>query len=308
MDGGSQVATNWFRSAVNSIVRRSDKLPREAIQAYFDNRENAHLGRLLAFELLTNQQPALAKKIIPTLIDDPSLPLRALAIKWYIQRAKDSTDQQAFGYLGVALEKARDWEQVLEIAELLQDKGIEIDLRNQLGFLSDWQLVGTFDNKDEAGFDAPYGPELKLAKIDTEAKYEDMDGKQSGWQAFNSNSATAMVDLNQVIGKVKGATVYALTEFDAVEERAAEIRIGSANAHKIWINGQEVMSNEIYHNSNSIDKFSAPIKLQEGKNTVLIKVCQNEQTEPWAQRWEFQVRICDAAGKAITPAKPAPTR
>jgi hypothetical protein len=31
----------------------------------------------------------------------------------------------------------------------------------------------------------------------------------------------------------------------------------------------------------------------------VVKVCQNEQTEPWAQNWAFQLRLCDATGKAI---------
>jgi hypothetical protein len=33
----------------------------------------------------------------------------------------------------------------------------------------------------------------------------------------------------------------------------------------------------------------------------LLKICQNEQTEDWAQRWEFQVRICDSSGTAVLP-------
>jgi hypothetical protein len=39
--------------------------------------------------------------------------------------------------------------------------------------------------------------------------------------------------------------------------------------------------------------------LQAGKNVILVKVCQNEQTESWAQRWEFQLRVCDSIGAAI---------
>jgi hypothetical protein len=62
------------------------------------------------------------------------------------------------------------------------------------------------------------------------------------------------------------------------------------------------MANEIYHNSNSIDKFIGEGELKEGENQILIKVCQNEQKEPWAQDWQFQVRICDESGLAIQPA------
>ena len=64
------------------------------------------------------------------------------------------------------------------------------------------------------------------------------------------------------------------------------------------------MSNEIYHNSNSVDKFSGDVQLLDGENEILIKVCQNEQTEPWAQDWQFQFRICDQSGKAIPEFQP----
>jgi hypothetical protein len=31
----------------------------------------------------------------------------------------------------------------------------------------------------------------------------------------------------------------------------------------------------------------------------LLKICQNEQTEEWAQNWAFQFRVCDAIGTAV---------
>jgi hypothetical protein len=33
----------------------------------------------------------------------------------------------------------------------------------------------------------------------------------------------------------------------------------------------------------------------------LLKLCQNEQKEDWAQDWHFQLRICDASGAAVLP-------
>jgi hypothetical protein len=32
---------------------------------------------------------------------------------------------------------------------------------------------------------------------------------------------------------------------------------------------------------------------------LLIKVCQNEQTEEWARAWSFQLRVCDPAGGKV---------
>jgi hypothetical protein len=43
------------------------------------------------------------------------------------------------------------------------------------------------------------------------------------------------------------------------------------------------------------------VTLKKGKNTLLVKCCQNEQTEQWTVEWRFQLRICDATGTAILP-------
>ena len=273
-----------------------------------------HLGRLLAFELLTEGKDELATELIPGMVDDPSLPLRYKSIKHLIEKSEGMDQQMAIGALGFALDNARDVEQVQKIAELLSDKGVSIDLQQQLGFLTQWNLVGNFDNKNQKGFDVAYGPEKDLANIDLAISYQDVaksdddeaeSGKAGQWIPYNSLDSAGLVDLNKVIGKVKGVSAYAHATYDSDVDQAVDIRIGCINAHKIWVNGELVMSNEIYHNSTSIDKFIARANLKKGSNEVLIKVCQNEQTQSWAQRWQFQVRICDETGRAIRPSNPA---
>jgi hypothetical protein len=39
--------------------------------------------------------------------------------------------------------------------------------------------------------------------------------------------------------------------------------------------------------------------LKAGRNEILVKVCQNEQKEDWAQLWSFQLRVCDNLGGAV---------
>jgi hypothetical protein len=39
--------------------------------------------------------------------------------------------------------------------------------------------------------------------------------------------------------------------------------------------------------------------LKAGRNEILVKVCQNEQTDSWAQQWSFQLRVTDALGGAV---------
>jgi hypothetical protein len=44
-----------------------------------------------------------------------------------------------------------------------------------------------------------------------------------------------------------------------------------------------------------------PAQLQPGHNTILVKVCQNEETEEWTNEWDFQLRITDSLVKPILP-------
>jgi hypothetical protein len=48
-----------------------------------------------------------------------------------------------------------------------------------------------------------------------------------------------------------------------------------------------------------MDQYAATGMLRAGRNELLIKVCQNEQTEEWAQEWSFHARVCDKAGTAV---------
>jgi hypothetical protein len=49
----------------------------------------------------------------------------------------------------------------------------------------------------------------------------------------------------------------------------------------------------------AMDQHTASGALRAGRNELLLKVCQNEQTDDWAQEWKFQVRLCDEAGAAV---------
>lgn len=305
MDKANQISANWLRGAIVSITQREGELPVDPIKGYFVDATHSQLGRLMAFELLSNNDSTFAEKTIPTLVDDSSLPLRRMGIQWHIDQAESAENPtEKLGLLALALDKARDVEQVIEISELIGEHGVSIDLQKQLGFVNQWHIVGNFDNKDEGGFDVLYGPENDLANIDLENdSYLDVEGNSVKWFSESTVDPTGLVDLVEAIGPVKGVTAYAYAVFDATEAREVDIRVGCINAHKVWVNGELTISNEVYHNGISLDKFAGQAKLNEGKNVILVKICQNEQSEPWAQQWRFQLRVCDETGKAIAPVK-----
>ncbi len=92
---------------------------------------------------------------------------------------------------------------------------------------------------------------------------------------------------------------YAYAEFKSDRRQPVELRIGSDNAFQLWLNGKRISDVEIYHAFTSFDQYVARGVLEPGVNRILLKLCQNEQTEEWAGDWKFQLRACDATGGAI---------
>jgi len=306
-DGTNPVSANWIRAAIQKAVAGSEKLPADLIAAYFRDQSKNPQGRWLAWQIVCDVQPEFRAQTIESLATDSSMPLReigiarlidnAAAIGTDVEKMDNAAKDKKLAILKSALGNARDVEQIRSIAKAMSPLGEEVNLRKHLGLITNWDLIAGFDNKDESGFDVSYGPEQVAFTL--ELKNYNVDGKNFSWESAIGDEKDGMVDLNEVIGKKKGVIAYAATTFKSSADCEAQVRIGTPNAHKIWVNGELVMSNEIYHNSNSIDKFSAPVKLKKGSNKVLVKLCQNEQSDPWAQDWSFQLRFCDSTGKAV---------
>jgi hypothetical protein len=116
-----------------------------------------------------------------------------------------------------------------------------------------------------------------------------------------------MVNLNKALAKHKDAVAYAYTVIESDKERPAEIRLGCINAIKVFLNGKEVFAREEYHHGMRFDQYTGRGMLKPGKNEILVKVVQNDQKEPWAQLWQFQLRVSDATGGALPVKEALPT-
>jgi hypothetical protein len=164
-----------------------------------------------------------------------------------------------------------------------------VEVADVMGFVRTWQVSAAFDNAGGRGFATPYPPEADgPATPDT-----------AGWQTVRSADKLGAIDLNATIAKKKGVLAYAVARVDMPSARRAEVRIGSPCAVAVWVNGVAVMKHEIYHASEEVDQYVAAADFRAGTNVVLVKCCQNEQTEAWAADWKFQLRICDSLGTPL---------
>jgi hypothetical protein len=304
MDGGSDLSANWIRAAADAIAQRETaagiKLPIAELEKFLADTNHSPRARQAAFELIVSSDPAAETRLIPSFLNDPSMELRRLAVADALEQAgksvKDETQKtETVAAYRRALSAARDTDQIDAAAEQLKKLGEQVDLPSHFGFVMRWHLIGPFDNRDKKGFDVAYPPE---SQIDLTASYPGLVGEVK-WTEHTTDDAYGTVDLNKAIGKHMGAIGYAFAEFVSAEDRSVELRMGCINGNKVWLNGELLTANHVYHAGAYIDQYVGVGQLKKGPNQILVKVAQNEQTDDWAQRWQFQLRVCDQYGTAI---------
>ena len=127
------------------------------------------------------------------------------------------------------------------------------------------------------------------------------------WRPHVTTDDFGQVDLNRAVGKEHGVVAYGLAEFESSQARPVELRLATEDACKLWLNGKLLLESEVYHSFTAMDQFICRGELKAGRNLILVKICQNEQTEDWRKYGNFSLRVCDALGKALLSQAPAKT-
>ncbi len=307
LDDAGPLAANWIRTAVDAIAERhvqaGGKLPADALSAFLHEKQHNPRARRLAYEWIVRVDPTAADRLIPQMLDDPSLEMRRDAVAEVIAAAEaaqlDENTEAAVTRYRKALQAARDLDQVKLIAEALKKLDRPIDLSRHFGFVMDWKLLGPFPSSNNIGFATVYPPE---EAVDLSASHTGSVGPIT-WFSHSTDDDYGNVDLNKAIGKHMGVAGYATAQFHSHRRQTVELRLGSPNAIKIWLNGKLLASAEAYHTAYDVngvmDQYVGRGELVVGRNSILVKVCQSEMPHDWAQDWKFQLRVCDLLGGAI---------
>src|SRR5207253_7912907 len=125
------------------------------------------------------------------------------------------------------------------------------------------------------------------------------DDTELKWIAASTTDKYGAFDLNKLLGKHKNAVAYALAVVVAEKDMPCEIRVTSITSVKIFLNQKELFGRDEYHHGAPFDAHVGRGTLKKGENVIVLKVCQNDQKEPWAQEWKFQMRVCDETGGAL---------
>ena len=308
------LAANLLRTSVETIADRAaasnSPLPTEGLAGMLNEPGDWDpRARRLAYELLLHFDPSAAKELLPGLITDPNPELRRDAVAHWMAVAKGhrdaNEDDEARKAYETALGGAIDDDQVRPIVTALETYGIEVDLPRHFGFITHWQVIGPFDNRGNAGFNAVYPPETAYSPakgVDLEARYEGQLA-DVGWKPISTESDYGIIDIARTFENYKGSAMYLVTTIESDEPQDVEFRLGTQNAWKLWLNGEFLFGREEYHRGMIMDQHRIAGRLKSGNNVLLMKLLQNEQDEDWAQSYNFQLRITDPTGRAVPAAE-----
>ncbi len=160
-------------------------------------------------------------------------------------------------------------------------------MMQQTGIVAEnvWLTLGPFDNTAGIGYNTEYFSE-DSTQLDMIAKFEGVN-EQIKWIKFNDDAFDGYIDFSP---RGNWCVSYAWTTITSPDERQVQFRFDSDDQGKMWLNGEEIYANT-QDKTISLDREIIPVTLKAGKNSILVKVC-NEEKESG-----FYLRITDTDGK-----------
>jgi sialate O-acetylesterase len=152
-------------------------------------------------------------------------------------------------------------------------------------FVQNWQVVGSFNNTDDLGFDNAYSPE---ADRSFDKPYTDGLQGPVEWKTV-AVEANGYLDFMKCFTVNESVVAYALMRVEAQRNTEVPLLLGSDDAAAVWVNGKEV-SREHQHRSARAAEDLMLVHLVKGSNTILIKVDQG------GGDWGLYVQLVDKEG------------
>ena len=155
--------------------------------------------------------------------------------------------------------------------------------------ISDWMIIGPFENISASGFDTVYPPEEGYNPL---AKYEGKEKVPTFWFQNTPTDMYVWIDFRKHFGASE-AIYYGNSFIFSPIKQSVQIRTGTSGSLKIFLNDENIF--EINDENNNLeDSYIVETELQKGWNRLLIKTGFSE-----ISNCNFYARITDANGKQI---------
>ncbi|MFP4499663.1 MAG: HEAT repeat domain-containing protein [Candidatus Hydrogenedentota bacterium] len=163
------------------------------------------------------------------------------------------------------------------------------NLQERLGFVGQWYVIGPWPFSPADGFSEP---DIDPGNIELDATYE-AAGETLAWQWVDTDAPNGLVDLLGIVGMLENVCAYAYTEITVPEATEAQVRIGSDDGNRIWVNGKLVHQNHADRGS-APDQDVADVQLAAGVNKVLVQASQI------VAGWNFMLRLTTPEGAPLS--------
>ncbi|HPC35840.1 MAG TPA: DUF3857 domain-containing protein [Candidatus Marinimicrobia bacterium] len=161
---------------------------------------------------------------------------------------------------------------------------------NKIDAITDWMLIGPFDNISASGYDKVYPPETEF---DTAAVYHGQNDIAIKWFRIPEMRYDKWVDLRRYFAD-NDAVFYGNTFIFSPQKKTIHLLVGTSGSVKVFLN-DELMIECFDENNNGFDTYSVETELQAGWNRLLIKCGFSEIAQ-----CNFAARLTDPAGKSLT--------
>ena len=259
----------------------------ESLMPFYTNGPDGSFLGALATICLKNELYVLANKLCVHAITDAENSDEDLELQTLLTDAENSDEDFVLQTLFGILLKSRIGLAGYYSKNDMSDKAMEQLLQTGIVHEKAWMTLGPFDNTAGIGYDMEYIPE-DTGKIDLTKKYEGVD-EQINWKKHTDDVLDGFIDLGH---NVNWRVSYAYATVTSSDKREVFFRFSSDDQGKIWLNGKKVFADATAQQA-ILDRNTIPVTLRAGKNTILVKVCNEEIA------WGFYLRITDADGKPI---------
>lgn len=244
-------------------------------------------------------------------MDRAPSPYPYLSAAWITEKFLHNADQEKSGIIELLTKVSKDQTASDKLqANALSRLGEYYEKKNklseskkyydQLKTISDWRLIGPFDNTSASGFQNVFPPETEFNAV---KKYSGKNEIPVKWFVFKTIRNDRWIDFTRYFG-YDNAVYYANTFIHSDVKRSVQVRVGTSGSLKTFLNDQCIIAVRD-ENNNDMDTYIAETELQQGWNRVLIKCGYSE-----IANCNFMFRLTDVNGVPLndieisTDAKP----
>lgn len=155
-------------------------------------------------------------------------------------------------------------------------------IKNAPNFISDWWIIGPFDNSNENGLSTIYPPE---SEFDINKTYTGNKNQNVKWKSYH-NEESGYIDFTKIFHPSDNGVVYASRNFKMEDEKTVKIGVGSNDGVRLWLNGKLVLDHKVLRKAEPNQEILT-LPFKKGDNSVLIKVDQ------FGGGWGFYFSLLD---------------